>query len=126
MELLLIYLWLKLDSFGALLTGVIIAGTLFYFLGWIPRVIEQLDREDDGLGLVFCRWHSRMVWAVCGAVMLQLVTPSSKDVAILVGSSIALDVAKSPEGTKVASLLRGKANELLDEEISKLTTKKGN
>ena len=47
--------------------------------------------------------------------------PDKTETAILVASSVAIDVAKSPEGTKIGQLLRGKANELLDAELKKLT-----
>jgi hypothetical protein len=47
----------------------------------------------------------------------------SPDVAILVGASIAIDVARSPEGEKAVRLLRMKVNEVLDEEISKIGRK---
>lgn len=46
--------------------------------------------------------------------------PNQTQTAVLVGTSIAVDVAKSPEGQKIGALLRAKANELLDAELRKL------
>lgn len=56
-----------------------------------------------------------------GFLLLAGLTPNQTQTAVLVGTSIAVDVAKSPEGAKVGQLLRKKANELLDAELSKVT-----
>jgi hypothetical protein len=61
------------------------------------------------------------VWVPCTSLVLALLIPNQTDTAILVASSVAIDVAKSPEGTKIGQLLRGKANELLDAELKKLS-----
>jgi hypothetical protein len=50
--------------------------------------------------------------------------PSQKNVAILVGASYAMDMAKSPEGAKVQTLLRSKVNEYLDNEIKAINSEK--
>jgi hypothetical protein len=55
---------------------------------------------------------------VCGSLFIAL--PNQTETAVLVGASIALDVSKSPEGQKIGTLLRAKANELLDNELNKL------
>ena len=53
-----------------------------------------------------------------------VLVPSQKDVAILVGASYALDVAKSPEASKVTSILRAKVNDYLDAEIKAINAEK--
>lgn len=60
------------------------------------------------------------VWVPLSSGLLYVVIPDKTEAAVLVASSIAIDVAKSPEGTKIGQLLRGKANELLDAELKKL------
>jgi hypothetical protein len=60
------------------------------------------------------------------SIILVLLLPSTKQMAILVGANFALDAVHSPEGQKVTSLLRLKANEILDAELVKLTTPKEN
>ena len=59
----------------------------------------------------------------------MLVAPSSKQTAILVGTSYAADFAKSPEGAKIGELIQKKANDYLDEqlkEVQKPDNKAGN
>lgn len=55
---------------------------------------------------------------------IGVVIPSSKDIAILAGASIAIDVARSPEGEKISKLIRAKANDMIDEELKELGQKK--
>ena len=116
MELFLLYLWLKLDGFLIVLFAFLVFGGITYGFMWIPRT----DSYPTHNVTKFNKIHNRLAGAVLTALFLSLVIPSSKDVAILVGGKIALDVAKSPEGNKVATLLRGKANEYLDSELKKL------
>lgn len=128
MEVFLVYLWLKLDVFITFVSIVASVSILLYLFGWIPRGSENYDekskRDSEYRSYFFeknfCKWHTRLL--IFGVVCLfpALLLPSSKETAILVGASIAVDVSKSPEGAKVATLLRGKANELLDEQINKL------
>ncbi len=123
MELFLLYLWLKLDSVLSLLLVIVISSGFAYLFGWLPRSWENFDNKADNgseFHKKYCRWHNRLVFIALGALCIGTVLPSSKDTAILVGASIALDVAKSPEGQKIGTLIRGKANELLDNEIKKL------
>jgi len=126
MELFLIYLWLKLDGLSIFLgisSSLLVILTLLLF---IPRAIENWEDNSTEEEKRWIKRHNHMMWASVLGIVLALFTPTSKEVAILVGSNIALDAAKSPEGIKVASLLRHKANELLDAELQKLTPKKGN
>ncbi len=130
MELFLIYLWLKLDSLVAFCVITSIILLFAYGILWGPRSAESLDSrvknypEEFPLAVKLIKWHPRIL--VVGLVLSFLggVLPSSRDVAILVGASVAIDVAKSPEGVKIGHLLRGKANELLDAELSKLNKAK--
>lgn len=125
MELFLIYLWLKLDSFITALVLFAGIGVFAYIAGWLPRSIEEFDRDEKGtMGYKFCYWHTKLILLISLSTVLSLLVPSSKEVAILVASSVAIDVAKSPEGTKIGQLLRGKANEILDTELQKLSPKK--
>ena len=131
MEVFLVYLWLKLDSLLTILGVASAISFAAFILGWIPRSVEYLDEKAKGdrfdepseIAQKFCKWHTRTLFIGIIFTFFGLVIPSSKETAILVGTSIAVDVAKSPEGAKVAQLLRGKANELLDEQIKKLEKK---
>jgi NADH:ubiquinone oxidoreductase subunit 6 (subunit J) len=113
MELLLIYLWLKLDSLNTL---IVIAGAVAAIATFGCFMFGSIEQEEIGI-----TWGKRGVFAVVVCATLAVAMPSSKDVAILVGASYGLDLAKSSEGQKAWTLIRGKANELLDEELKKLT-----
>jgi hypothetical protein len=127
MEVFLVYLWLKLDT----LIGISVAATWVFV---IAAGITMIVLSDDG-GKMWEKekekwqkekapgWRklrNQFLTAFIASIAFWVFMPSSKETAILVGASIAVDVAKSPEGAKVATLLRGKANELLDEQINKL------
>jgi ABC-type uncharacterized transport system permease subunit len=130
MELFLLYLWLKLDGFIAL-------SVLFTVLSVITLLISLGNYRDARSNLINYRalydpkkqearlasWKpwikGSFISSLC-FLFLTALLPSSKDTAILVGASVALDMAKSPEGQKIGTLIRGKANELLDNEIKKL------
>jgi hypothetical protein len=126
MELFLIYLWLKLDSVANLCLALAIISTVGYIIFWLPRGVEQFDRsfqnnpENNKTIGKLLKIHNRLPFIAVILYCVVVILPSSKDVAILVASSVAIDVAKSPEGVKLGSLLRGKANELLDQELNKL------
>lgn len=115
MELFLIYLWLNLStiSFTFALAGI----GLFLVFGikWMYQCEELKKNIPTGYQKV-----KHLLYLSIAAFLIAIFIPSKTDVAILVGSSIAIDMAKSPEGAKVATLLRGKANELLDAEIAKI------
>ena len=49
------------------------------------------------------------------------VIPSKSDVAILVGANYAFKAADTPEAQKVMTLIRKKANEMLDEQLKEET-----
>ena len=115
MELFLLYLWLKLEALHWLLSilqipvGIVSGGILLY------TCVESPAKEDR---TVFYGKVLGLVWI--GLIFLKLIIPTQTQVAVLVGAKVAMDMATSPEGTKVATILRGKANEFLDSEISKL------
>ena len=46
--------------------------------------------------------------------------PNQNQVAVLVGTHYALELGKSPEGQKIVSIVRAKANSYLDEQLKEL------
>ena len=120
MELFLLYLWLKLDAIGVTLILITVVGVLFYGSRWFYRIVENYGAYDGDKLRRYKITQQRVLIGTLCCWVVGLALPSSQDVAILVAGSYALDLAKSPEGAKVATLLRGKANELLDAEIKKL------
>ena len=123
MELFLIYIWLKLGvlTFGLVLTAIVLC---------IVRFVLSLARGDlyeNQRAAYDARWKRWQKWTLPVAITALVfagMLPSKTDVAILVGAKIAIDVASSPEGAKVGAILRGKVNELLDEELKQLAPKK--
>lgn len=134
MELFLLYLWLKLDAVGVLLIFSLIASIIFLFISshhcaeaqWNLtnyRSLYDPTTQETRLSLWKPLRKKAVIYSL-GLAALLAVFPSSKDVAVLVGAHLALDVVRSPEGAKVATLLRGKANEILDAELQNLLPKK--
>lgn len=115
MELFLVYCWLKLDALQ-------IFFTVFAFCGWLIFgglhlcAGESYERKLEEKCRRIAKWVG---WFAVFSLPMAILLPSSKDVAILVGTSYGLDLARSPVGAKVQSLLLQKANKLLDEELAK-------
>ena len=128
MEVFLVYLWLKLDI-------LIVCATFIAILSGIIGVITPsavLLADGDSYNPERWRAERGLIWKARRNLGLKIfipfllfviLVPSSKDTAILVASSVAIDVAKSPEGEKIGKLIRGKANEMLDKELENLTSK---
>lgn len=118
MELVLLYLWLKIDAIG-LMFGI--AGA-FCFLGAFVSAMEKSTSYGDA-GKLWGRRIKQFLISAPLLFVLATIIPSKTDIAILVGASVALDMAKSPEGVKVGTLLRGKVNEVLDDAIKGMAPK---
>ena len=114
MELFLIYIWLKLDI-------------LFYFVGVITAgaivaclfSAMNMDKTWEGVDYVKRNKQNRdkyFIYSVIFSVAL-IAIPSKTDVAILVGANYAFKAAATPEAQKVMTLIRKKANEMLDEQL---------
>jgi hypothetical protein len=119
-ELFLLYVWLQLPSIFILLViiGAVMAfwgiGCALYACGPDVKIYDEkvrcpiwLPRARRRLTIALCIWT--------GALLM----PSKTDVAILVGGHFALKMADSPEAAKITSILRLKANEILDKQLSK-------
>lgn len=118
MEILFVYLWLKLDSITVALyivAGVLaLAVPLVYALGFTDQHYES-DRKAYKSEYQNKRDRCFTIGVICG--VLALLLPGSKDTAILVATHYAGELVRSPEGTKVLTLARKKANEYLDAAI---------
>lgn len=78
---------------------------------------DKFDGDHYIKGPFFSWFQKKYFYMLLGFVFLSIVTPSAKDTAILVGASYAIDLAKSPEGQKIQTLIRKKANDFLDEAL---------
>lgn len=111
MEMILLYLWLQITAFHVAAGATACAAVVAFGCSFAPA------RYNDPGPKKVRRWALPLF--ISSIVFLTLV-PGKTDIAILVGASYALDLARSPEGQKVKTLILGKANELLDAEIEKL------
>ena len=112
-ELLLIYLWLKLDSVSTLLTLATCAAGMLLIVLTMWFYIEGVDST-------FWSWPPIRRFAIALAILLpiSILIPNSKDLAILVGAHYAIEASKTPEAAKVMTLIRRQANKMLDEALA--------
>jgi hypothetical protein len=77
---------------------------------------HHCDHPEEGW-LALCK-----KWFVASAtlVVIAAAIPTQNQVAVLVGTHYALELGKSPEGQKIVSLVRAKANNYLDEQLKEL------
>lgn len=119
MELFVIYLWLKLDIFIRVL--VISSLTLTICISLLYVMNSPVDRrETKEYYTRNSKSYKRFLITMCSMFIVGTILPSSKDTAILVGASYAVDFAKSPEGAKIGTLIRKKANDYLDDQLKEV------
>ena len=118
MELFLLYVWLKLDTIH-FTCGFIIVLTLIYLLFramWATSPSNDRKREMTSQKLSTSIRRCSVTIAVL--FITGLVLPTQKETAVLVAGHYALQVIESPEAAKIVGVLRMKANEYLDKELS--------
>jgi uncharacterized membrane protein len=130
MELFLLYVWMKLGAFTialiitALITLVVGVAFLFHEHSWN-------DYKGKSEGLSYAEYKEnhwkvnlpkfwRNLWIAAIMIFTALAIPTQNQVAVLVGTHYALEPGKSPEGQKIVSLVRAKANNYLDEQLKEL------
>lgn len=112
MEVFLVYLWLQLNGIKIMLAAL--ALVLFIFaIGWAVYMSDAGRWEE--------KTHTpklkRKFLNVLGLCVLAFAIPNSNTMAYMVATHYAVAFGQSPEAQKVVSLLRKKANEILDEEL---------
>lgn len=119
MELLLLYFWLKLNTiialFVLLCVGSVAAALLRF--GWCHSPYND-DETKRRLVASKHLWWRFASGALIGLFLANSI-PNRTDTAILVGGHYALKIGETPEAAKIMSLMRKKANEILDAELSK-------
>jgi len=114
MEVLLVYLWLKLDAVQSLTFVSSIVGGMIFLLVWgVSSEYYSESRPPKKLGVI-----------ASVLLFISLVIPNSSQMAILVGTHYAVAFKDSLEGQKVMTLIRKKANEYLDAELKATEPKK--
>jgi len=118
MELFVVYLWLKLESLRILSGLIVIVVSIWSAVLFGNATDEKNWRSDGGPWRTFKNKTAKLrLTLFLVTATLAIFLPSKTDVALLVGSSIAIDMKNSPEAAKVSTLLRQQANKLLDEAI---------
>ena len=102
-DVLLLYLFTRLDAlatlFGVLaMVGAVVAGmcTLYAF-------IECYNEDDRKVPVRFAKLAATC--AICAGVLSAL-TPSTRDMAIIVGAKVTLDAIRSPEAAEISSAVK--------------------
>lgn len=114
MELFVIYLWLKLEAIQGLFLFLAFVLTVSTLVVSIYYAVEHNE---------FMPHFKKLIGSIIICVLTITAIPSKQDVAILVGTHYALKLTDTPEAGKVMTLLRKKANDLLDEEINSTNKK---
>ena len=134
MELLLLYLWMKLPTIQVVLGIFIAAGVVAVLFcastlldDSVPKRYNYDTREEWETAVEAkkknrgpYRLLQRLKWAIPALIALFVVMPSQTQTAVLVAGHYALRMADSPEASKVMQVLRKKANEYLDEELKEV------
>lgn len=113
MEILFVYLWLKLN------TLIVVCAVVGVFCG-LFFLASSISNADAFRPLAWAEWWSRkrkFCFLSISFLVLAVSIPDRGDTAILIGTHYAVKLANSPEGEKVVSLIRQKANEYLDEQL---------
>lgn len=138
MELLLLYLWMKLTTLEVLNgVAIVLCGILGFVLllgtlgdGELPKRYK-FGTKEEWEAACKCqveqdntRWEvrvrQRLKWIIPALIALFVVMPSQTQTAVLVAGHYALRMSDSPEASKVMQVLRKKANEYLDEELKEV------
>lgn len=114
MELLILYLWMKLD--GVIAVSITV-GVLSLIFAVVCAIAWTESREEENK--VKCnKYFKNSIKTSVFLFVVAFITPSQTQTAVLVGGYYAKEALTSPEGQKVISVLRKKANEYLDKELA--------
>lgn len=140
MEVFLVYLWLKLDSIRMFIfaLGVVMPALAVIILmvrtakydpfeeappDWV-KARKAKNKPTNVGSYAWPRFTAIVAFALVSHIFASLM-PTSNQTAALVATYYAVSLAKSEEGNKVLTLVRAKANEFLDSELSKIIQPKG-
>ncbi len=119
MEILLVYLWMQINNIIAglaVITAFFLGCSIFYFMS--QDIAAGYDKEqklenNKKLRGIAEKYFYKAFAFICVIVAI----PSQTTVAVMTGTYIAKETMSSPEAVKITSLIRLKANELLDAEL---------
>jgi ammonia channel protein AmtB len=118
MEVFMVYLWLKLDSVVSVFAvTTVISGIAAVVLGIIYLNLYNEEEKESVMRLL----KKDMIIVFFGVCVCTFL-PTTRQAAILIGTHYAVELKNSPEGQKVMTLIRKKANEYLDDELKGVRT----
>lgn len=145
MELVFLYVWLKLNSLISLSIVLAIGGTLIYALLWCISQISISDAHDEVRGyredkdktsIETPKQKAKREWKaffsgrlrfiprmVVACTLFSAFSPNATETAVLVAGHYALQFSNSEEGKKVKTLIQLTANNMLDDAIKSATKK---
>lgn len=125
MEVFLVFLLLKLDAIRNALVAltfilgiVAVLSLVVYFMNYCDYRLYHEDGKPD-VWRKFPAPVRVMVWVFPFMSVMAILSPTTKELAILIGAHYVVEAASSPEGIKAQVLVRQKLNELLDEQLNK-------
>lgn len=119
MEIIALYFWLKLDAIIALSFGIFCMAAIAIFFSWLWSTLPLYDQQQQERRKALKKPWKKFAWVGICALVLSTVIPTKTQTAVLIGGHYALKLSDTPEANKVMTLLRKKANDLLDEELNK-------
>lgn len=123
MELFLLYIWLKLGTISTFLiiSAVILTICFLIMMARVPIHNENYEYkirlgEEKKLYFSEVPWKRLLIPSIFCALFAGFL-PTKTDVAVLVAGHYALKLSDTPEAGKLMTLIRKKANDILDEEL---------
>ena len=96
MDIILLYLWTRLDQFFFAMWVVFIGAILMLGGVWLVRLV----REDSTIGDSYFR---KAWWTIIAVLSLNMIVPTKSSVALILGGSAVLEAARSDSARRIAS-----------------------
>ena len=115
-EALLLYLFTRVD---VLIKASVIAIIFSAMAMFILSMFANMEKGHGSAEIFASTWFKRLRNCIIACFVVLIIVPSQRDLAIIVGGTLAVHAAKSDTARKILDL----ANQVLDEELNKRTKK---
>ena len=115
-EALLLYLFTRVN---VLLTASVVLIALGGMAMFIGAMFANIERGHGPSEIFAANWFKTIRNCIIACFVVLIIVPSQRDLAIIVGGTLAVHAAKSDTARKILDL----ANQVLDEELNKRTKK---
>ena len=116
MEAVLLYLFTRVDVLLTISVIVIILGGMAMFFS---AIFSNIEKGQGPAEILASKWFKTGRNCLIACVAVLVIVPSQRDLAIIVGGTLAVHAAKSDTARKIVDL----ANQVLDEELEKRAKK---